>query len=128
MSVDVPLLPAEFGAAYLRIHRLQRPTLGVAVAVSLRGGSLGESRLAIGCVGPMAVRLTELEANLRGAAPADIHEAIQGSSSYLKQLLKPIDDLLGSAAYKLYITGVLLERALQDAVQDAARKQDHKND
>lgn len=28
MSVDVPLLPAEFGAAYLRIHRLQRPTLG----------------------------------------------------------------------------------------------------
>jgi len=42
--------------------------------------------------------------------------------------LKPIDDLLGSAAYKLYITGVLLERALQDAVQDAARRQDQKND
>ena len=60
--------------------------------------------------------------------PRDIHEAIQGSSSYLKQLLKPIDDLLGSAAYKLYITGVLLERALQDAVQDAVRRQDQKND
>ena len=34
-------------------------------------------------------------------------------------MLEPIDDLLGSAEYKLYITGVLLERALQDAVQDA---------
>ena len=36
-------------------------------------------------------------------------------------LLEPIDDLLGSAEYKLYITGVLLERAAHEALQNAAR-------
>ena len=53
---------AEFGSSYLRIHRLQRPTLGVAAVVSLRDGALADVRLAVGCVGPKAVRLTELEA------------------------------------------------------------------
>jgi carbon-monoxide dehydrogenase medium subunit len=127
LSVDVPSLPENFGSSYLRIHRLQRPTLGVAAGVSLRNAVLDEVRLAVGCVGPKAVRLADLEKKLRGAGPADIHDAIQASTGYLKQLLEPIDDLLGSAAYKLYISGVLLERALQEALQNAAQRQDGKN-
>jgi carbon-monoxide dehydrogenase medium subunit len=127
LSVDVPRLPENFGSSYLRIHRLQRPTLGVAAAVSLRNAVLDEVRLAVGCVGPKAVRLADLEKKLRGTGPADIHDAIQASTGYLKQLLEPIDDLLGSAAYKLYISGVLLERALQEALQNAAQRQDGKN-
>lgn len=121
LSVDVPRLPAQFGGAYMRIHRLQRPTLGVAAAVSLRGGALDEVRLAVGCVGPRALRLEELEGKLGGAAPAEISKIIQESKTSLKALLEPIDDLLGSAEYKLYITGVLLERALHEAVHNATR-------
>ena len=121
LSVDVLRLPRQFGGSYMRIHRLQRPTLGVAAAVSLRGGALDEVRLAVGCVGPKALRLTELEGKLGGAAPADISKIIQESKTSLKTLLEPIDDLLGSAEYKLYITGVLLERALHEALQNAAR-------
>lgn len=121
LSVDVPRLPAQFGGSYMRIHRLQRPTLGVAAAVSLRGGALDEVRLAVGCVGPRALRLEELEGKLGGAAPAEISKIIQESKTSLKALLEPIDDLLGSAEYKLYITGVLLERALHEAVHNATR-------
>jgi len=121
LCVDVPRLPGQFGGSYMRIHRLQRPTLGVADAVSLRGGALDEVRLAVGCVGPKALRLTELEGKLGGAAPADIFKIIQESKTSLKALLEPIDDLLGSAEYKLYITGVLLERAAHEALQNAAR-------
>ena len=40
-------------AAYLRIHRLQRPTLTSPRPLS-RNGAMGEIRLAVGCVGPMA--------------------------------------------------------------------------
>jgi aerobic carbon-monoxide dehydrogenase medium subunit len=122
LSVDVPRLPSEFGDCYLRIHRLQRPTLGVAAAVSLRNGSLGDVRLAVGCVGPKALRLIELEEKLRGADPRDIRKMIDESKSYLSSLLNPVDDLLGSAEYKIYITGVLLARALHQAVQDVKRK------
>jgi len=121
LSVDVPRLPAQFGGSYMRIHRLQRPTLGVAAAVSLRDGALDEVRLAVGCVGPRALRLEELEGNLHGAAPAEISKIIQESKTSLKALLEPIDDLLGSSEYKLYITGVLLERALHEAVHNATR-------
>ena len=127
LSVDVPRLPEQFGSSYLRIHRLQRPTLGVAAAVCLRNAVFDEVRLAVGCVGPKAVRLSDLEKKLHGAKPADVHGLIQASTGYLKQLLEPIDDLLGSAAYKFYITGVLLERSLQEAVQNAAQRQDEKN-
>jgi len=121
LSVDVPRLPAQFGGSYMRIHRLQRPTLGVAAAVSLRDGALDEVRLAVGCVGPRALRLEELEGKLHGAAPAEISKIIQESKTSLKALLEPIDDLLGSSEYKLYITGVLLERALHEAVHNATR-------
>ena len=96
-------------------------TIKGTAAVSLRGGALDEVRLAVGCVGPKALRLTELEGKLGGAAPADIFKIIQESKTSLKALLEPIDDLLGSAEYKLYITGVLLERAAHEALQNAAR-------
>jgi CO/xanthine dehydrogenase FAD-binding subunit len=62
-----------------------------------------------------------LEGNLHGAAPAEISKIIQESKTSLKALLEPIDDLLGSSEYKLYITGVLLERALHEAVHNATR-------
>jgi CO/xanthine dehydrogenase FAD-binding subunit len=34
----------------------------------------------------------------------------------LRELLRPVDDLLGSAEYKLYMTGVMLRDALDQAV------------
>lgn len=127
VSVDVPRLPLEFGGSYLRIHRLQRPTLGVAAAVSHSNGALGDIRLAVGCVGPTALRLTELEEKIQHSDPKDLYKIIDENKPYLRNVLQPIDDLLGSAEYKLYITGVLLERALLEAIQDIERKRDEKN-
>jgi len=116
-EVVVPPLPPGWGEAYLRIHRLQRPTLGVAAAARLQNGSIEGVRLAVGCVGPKAERLAELEAKLRGTTLADALRVIEDEKSYLKQLLQPVDDLLGSADYKLYMTRVLLSRALSQALQ-----------
>ena len=127
VSVDVPRLPPEFGGSYLRIHRLQRPTLGVAAAVSSHNGALGDVRLAVGCVGPKALRLTELEQKIQHSDPKDFHKIIDEHKPYLRNLLEPIDDLLGSAEYKIYITCVLLERALLEALKEVERKQDGKN-
>jgi len=114
-EVVVPPLPPGWTGAYLRIHRLQRPTLGVAAAARRQNGSIEKVRLAVGCVGPKAERLTELEAKLRGTTLAEALRVIEDEKSYLKQLLQPVDDLLGSADYKLYMTRVLLSRALEQA-------------
>jgi carbon-monoxide dehydrogenase medium subunit len=127
VSIDVPCLPAEFGSSYMRIHRLQRPTLTVAAAASRRNGAIEDVRLAVGCVGPTALRLTELEAKLRGGDPNDSGRIIREAKIYLEKTLQPIDDLLGSAEYKTYIAGVLLERALAQALRSVDKKQDGKN-
>ncbi|HLH24100.1 MAG TPA: xanthine dehydrogenase family protein subunit M [Chloroflexota bacterium] len=114
-EIRVPPLPAGWGHAYLRVEQFYRPTLNVAAAVERDDGRLGAARLAVGCVGPKAVRLEELEARLRGLPLAEAQQVVAGARPYLAERLEPVDDLLGSAEYKVYLAGVLLGRALAQA-------------
>jgi CO/xanthine dehydrogenase FAD-binding subunit len=114
-QIEVPPLPPGYGSVYLRVHRLQRPTLGIAAAVKMREESLEDVRLAVGCVGPKPERLEELERSLRGLELAEAQRLIEDRKSYFRDLLRPVDDLLGSVEYKIFIVRVLLKRALSDA-------------
>ena len=114
-KVFVAPLPVEWGAAYLRVHRYQRPTLNVAVAAKLQNGAVEDARLAVGCVGPKPLRLSELEAKIRGEKLDSAKQIFADSKPYLKDKLEPVDDLLGSADYKIYMAAVLLSRALSQA-------------
>lgn len=116
-QVKVPPLPPGWGGAYMRVHRLQRPTLGVAAAAEAKNGRLEGVRLAVGCVGPTPKRLAELESKIQGARLEEAARMIRESKSYLAESLHPVDDILGSSEYKLHITRVLLGRALEQAVQ-----------
>ena len=115
LEVEIPSLPAGMTSAYLRLHRYQRPTLGVAVAVRIDNDNIAEARLAVGCIGPKAQRLVELEEKLGGVTLTDAGRIIAEEKKYLRDVLRPVDDLLGSAAYKLYMTGVMLSEALEQA-------------
>ncbi len=117
LEVEVPSLPDGMKSAYQRLHRYQRPTLGVAAAVRLDSGKIAEVRLAAGCVGPKAQRLSELEGKLAGASLNEARKIIADEKEYLRELLRPVDDLLGSAEYKLYMTGVMLGDAVEQASQ-----------
>ena len=117
LEVEIPRLPAGMRSAYQRLHRYQRPTLGVAVGALIIDEAIEEGRLAVGCVGPKAQRLTELEAKIRGTKPSDAKRICAEEKHYLRDLLRPVDDLLGSADYKLYMTGVMLGDALEEAAQ-----------
>jgi carbon-monoxide dehydrogenase medium subunit len=118
LEIEIPALPAGMKSAYQRLHRYQRPTLGVAVGAAMRNGVIEEARLAVGCVGPKAERLTELELKISGAKLNDARRILSEETKYLRALLRPVDDLLGSADYKLYMTGVMLADALEQAGQN----------
>jgi len=118
LYVDIPALPAEMKSVYVRLHRYQRPTLGVAVGARLNNGSIEEVRLAVGCVGPKAERLTKLETKITGTKLSDAQRILAEEKKYLRDRLRPVDDLLGSAEYKLYMTGVMLSDALEEAAGD----------
>jgi carbon-monoxide dehydrogenase medium subunit len=115
LGIDVPQLPPGMKSGYWRLHRYQRPTLGVAAGVSMTNGILDEARLAVGCVGPKAERLTKLETKLKGTKLSDAKRILADEKEYLRELLRPVDDLLGSAEYKLYMAGVMLGSALEEA-------------
>ncbi len=117
LYVDIPALPAEMKSAYVRLHRYQRPTLGVAVGALMANGAIEELRLAVGCVGPKAERLPELETKITGTKLSDAQRILAEEKNYLRDLLRPVDDLLGSAEYKLYMTGVMLGDALEEATR-----------
>lgn len=114
-KVLVSPLPPGWGSAYLRIHRLQRPTLGVAAAAKMRDGLLDGVRIAVGCIGPKPQRLEEVEARLRGLGLADAKRVLEESKPYLIEKLEPVADILGSAEYKIYMAAVLIRRALEQA-------------
>ncbi|HEY3118309.1 MAG TPA: xanthine dehydrogenase family protein subunit M [Chloroflexota bacterium] len=113
--IDVPVLPDGWRASFQRIERFQRPTVNTAVAARVQDGHIAGVRLVAGCVGPRATRLTELENRIQGQALADVSRTLAQSDAYLTEMLDPVDDLLGSASYKIHVTRVLLQRALGEA-------------
>jgi carbon-monoxide dehydrogenase medium subunit len=117
LEVEIPSLPAGMTSSYFRLHRYQRPTLGVAVAVRFSNGIIDESRLAVGCIGPKPRRLTELEKKFAGTPVREAKKILAQEKKYLRGLLQPLDDLLGGAEYKLYMAGVMLGDALDQANQ-----------
>ncbi|MGH7854319.1 MAG: FAD binding domain-containing protein [Candidatus Binatia bacterium] len=115
LEIDIPALPAGMKSAYRRLHRYQRPTLGVAVGVCLSNGAVEDVRIAVGCVAPIAQRLTGLEAKLKGIKPSDAARIVAEAKHSLRETLHPVDDLLGSSEYKLYMTEIFICDALEQA-------------
>lgn len=116
VELEVAPLPPGMGSAYLRVARFERPSLGVAVAAAQHDGRLTDVRLAVSCVGLVPMRLQELELRLQGATLAEGQQIVRQAQRHYEEVLQPVDDLHGSVAYKTYLTGVLLGRALAQAV------------
>lgn len=117
LEVQVPPLPDGMHSGYVRLHRYQRPTLGAAVAVRMSNGTIAEARLAAGCIGPKAQRLWDLERKIEGIAVGEAGAFFAEQKTYLRDVLRPVDDLLGSAEYKLYMARVLFSEALEEAAE-----------
>jgi len=85
-----------------------------AVMVKDARGRVGAVRVAVGACSEVALRLASLEAELIGLV------ASPGLSDVLRSEhlagLAPIDDVRGSAAYRLEAAGVLVRRALEGLV------------
>jgi CO/xanthine dehydrogenase FAD-binding subunit len=116
VSIDVPALPAGAGAAYERVERFERPSVGVAAAAGLKDGLLTNVRLAVGCVGPKPTRLRELESRLEGLRVDEAEWVVRSARAEIADLLEPVEDIHGSVEYKSYIVPVLIARTLARAL------------
>lgn len=114
-GLDVEPLPQGVGSAYLRVARFERPSISAAVTASKKNDQLCCVRIAVGCVGPVPIRLSELESKVEGATLEEGQRIVKEARAHYSEILEPVDDLHGSAEYKTYMVGVMLSRGLAQA-------------
>ena len=111
------LLPLKPGtrAAYRRWNRVScdLSVLGAAAAYDLEDGMVRNLRLALGGLGPKARRFPAIEALFEGSS-LPTQEEIE---SAVAPLLKPIDDLRASVAFKRLRGAQLVAEALLEAAE-----------
>jgi carbon-monoxide dehydrogenase medium subunit len=121
-ALRVPSLPAHTAAAYLKFGFLERPSVGVAVAVTATAEGVQAVRLAVGCVGPVPRRMREAEAMLSNKAIEEVRANLEAAGQLAGREADAISDLHGSAEYKAYLVGVLLGRAFEQAHQQTLKR------
>ena len=109
VSIRVPATTAGTGIAHRKLAFRERPAATVAVWVRVAGGSLAEARIAVGSVGPLAVRASVAESLLLGGASVDEVAAAAAEAS------GAVQDANGSEQYKRQLIRVLVGRALAEA-------------
>lgn len=115
-EIVVPPLPPRSQAAYLKFGFLERPSVGVAVAIALDDGRVADARIAVGCVGPAPRRMREAEALLKGKAIGESLASLAEAGRVAAEASEAVTDLHGSAEYKEHLVGVLLRRGFQQAL------------
>jgi aerobic carbon-monoxide dehydrogenase medium subunit len=115
-EVAIPPLPTRSAAAYQKFGFLERPSVGVAVAVVLDDGHVADARIAVGCVGPVPRRMPEAEALLCGRAIDETLAVLPEAGRVAGRAAEAVTDLHGSADYKEHLVGVLLRRTFNEAL------------
>jgi aerobic carbon-monoxide dehydrogenase medium subunit len=124
-SVRLVPWPAGTAGAYVKYGLHERPTLGVAVALTVAGGAVRGARIAVGCVGPRPLRLAGAEAQLGGWSLADVERRAEEVGAEAAAAVDAMDDLHGSAEYKRDMTRVFVRRAVLVAAARAAGRESH---
>lgn len=87
-------------------------TVSAAVLVRIEAGTIAEARIALGGVGPTVMRWPGAEAELRGRSLS--LEAFERAAILIRDSVKPISDVRGSADYRRRVASNLLLKCLHD--------------
>ncbi len=119
IEVAIPVA-SQSRSAFKRITRVNEDLakLNAAVSIKMDGNKVQSARLAMGCVGPVTLRLTNTEATLVGKELSD--ETLAMVSATVNSDISPIDDKRSTSEYRKAIAGVVITRLLKQAVQQVA--------
>ncbi|MBI2773863.1 MAG: FAD binding domain-containing protein [Chloroflexi bacterium] len=118
VSIEIPIPAADARAAYVKFQILERPSVGVAIAGTVRDGRFrGAPAVVVGAVDEVPRRVPT--AALDGAR-ADDAAAADALAEAARGAVDPVADLAGAADYKRHLVGVFAKRALAALVAEAA--------
>jgi carbon-monoxide dehydrogenase medium subunit len=109
--------PARTVGVYVKFGLHERPTLGLALALTLDDHDrVSAARLAIGCVSPRPHRVEAAERALVGHPVGALADELGALAA---EAVDPVSDLHGGADYKRELTRVFARRALTAVVARA---------
>lgn len=119
-SIGVPVPKGNFGASYLRfIPRSEMDIAvvgaGASVVLDEDGKRFVSARIALGAVAPTPLLASDAGAFLAGKEVT--RENVKEAARMAQAIAKPISDLRGTAEYRKHLCAVLVERALDKAIQ-----------
>jgi aerobic carbon-monoxide dehydrogenase medium subunit len=118
-AIRIPLPPPNARIVHRKLAFHERPAATVTVAVDVQEQTITDARIAVGSVGPRAVRADAAEARLSGVATSDT-EAIAEVAERAAEASQATEDANGSAEYKEELVRVLVRRCLGEAAGLAA--------
>lgn len=124
-AVEIPMGQAGAGAAggaagaFLKLRRHQSSvdiaTVNVGAVVGIDEGAITSARVALGAVGETPFESEGAAAAVVGREPSD--EAFRAAGAAAAAEARPITDIRASADYRRDMIGVLVRRALEEAVR-----------
>ncbi|HEY7694111.1 MAG TPA: xanthine dehydrogenase family protein subunit M [Gaiellaceae bacterium] len=117
-AVRIPLPEAGTGVVHRKLSFHERPAATVTVAIRTERGRIVDARVAVGSVGPRAIRATSATETLIGKEAADV-EAIAEAEALAAEQAEAVEDANGSIEYKQQLVRVLVERCLTSALDIA---------
>ncbi len=114
-AVRLPASPEGAAGVYEKFARVHGDyaTLSVAVMLTMAGAECSFARIALGAAGPKPIRVKEAEDSLVGTALNSA--AIEAAAKSLVEASDPVDDVRGSAEFRLMLVPRLLSRAVAAA-------------
>lgn len=122
-AVLLPPAPEGSVGHYEKLARVAGDFALASVALNMRldgDGRIAALRLAVGGCGGGPIRVEEAEAALIGARPSEA--AATGAAEMLREALDPVDDVRGSADYRLRVAPRLMLKALAQAAAAPLRE------
>lgn len=115
-EVRFPTLPAGAGWSWMEVARRHGDfaLAGVGVILAMRHGVIWDVRIGLTGVGPTPVRASEAERLLTGRAPSEAPWA--EAADAVRAVVEPDGDIHASAEYRRHVSGVLVQRALREAL------------
>lgn len=122
VELKIPAAKPNSGSAYLRFiprNEMDIAVVGVGVAVELDAthSKIVSARIALGAVGPKALFAQAASDLLAGQTISD--ELLQRAGAEARKIATPIDDMRGTIEFRLHVTGIMVERALKNAIARA---------
>lgn len=123
-AIHIPALPESTFAAFEKLGSRRYLVISIAMVaacVTLGKGDVIETvRVAVGACSPVARRLPALEDELKGSSVQILKNPELVTATHLESL-NPIDDVRGSATYRVEVVAELCRRALLAAATEGSR-------